>query len=85
MTDEEIKEKIYDIFEKEARVDRSSLNEDTVLEDLNIESLDMVQILFGIEEAFDVYVPQDDENFKLETMKDIIDGVKQLMAEKADS
>jgi len=85
MTDEEIKEKIYDIFEKEARVDRPSLNEHTVLEDLNIESLDMVQILFGIEEAFDVYVPQDDENFKLETMKDIIDGVKQLMAEKANS
>lgn len=85
MTDEEIKEKIYDIFEKEARIDRASLSEDAVLEDLNIESLDMVQILFGIEEAFDVYVPQDDENFKLEKMSDVISGVKQLMAEKAAS
>jgi len=85
MTDEEIKKKIYDIFEKEARVDRANLTEDAVLEDLNIESLDMVQILFGIEETFDVYVPQDDENFKLEKMSDVINGVKQLMAEKAES
>jgi acyl carrier protein len=58
------------------------LSLDTRLEDLNIESLDMVQILFGIEDTFDVYVPQDDDSFKLETMQDVIDGVKQLIAEK---
>jgi acyl carrier protein len=81
-TEEEIKEKIYDIVAKEARIERDTLSLDTRLEDLNIESLDMVQILFGIEDTFDVYVPQDDDSFKLETMQDVIDGVKQLIAEK---
>ncbi|MCY4192548.1 MAG: phosphopantetheine-binding protein [Rhodospirillaceae bacterium] len=85
MTDEEIEEKIRDIFEKEGKIDRSSLDKDTVLEDLNIASLDMVQILFGIEETFDVYVPQDDENFRLGTMQDVLDGVRKLMKERADS
>ncbi len=81
-TDEEIKEKIFDIVAKEARIDRESLSLDSKLEDLNIESLDMVQILFGIEDSFDVYVPQDDDSFKLETMADVVNGVKQLIAEK---
>lgn len=81
MDDKEIQEKIFDIFAKEARLDRESLSLDTKLEDLGIESLDMVQILFGIEDTFDVYVPQDDDSFKLETMKDVVDGVKRLMEE----
>ena len=85
MTDEEIRDKIFDIFAKEANLDRESLTLDAKLEDLDIESLDMVQILFGIEEAFDVYVPQDDDSFKLETMRDVVDGVKDLVAQKENA
>ena len=43
----------------------------------------MVQILFGIEDEFDVYVPQEDDSFKLETLGDVVEGVKQLVAEKS--
>ncbi|HEY7610793.1 MAG TPA: phosphopantetheine-binding protein [Alphaproteobacteria bacterium] len=82
MTDEEIREKIFDIIAKEARIDRGTLTLETKLEDLKIESLDMVQILFGIEDAFDVYVPQDDQSFKLSTLNDVVDGVKRLVAAK---
>lgn len=82
MTDEDIREKIFDIIAKEARIDRGTLTLETKLEDLKIESLDMVQILFGIEDAFDVYVPQDDQSFKLSTLKDVVDGVKRLVAAK---
>ncbi len=83
MTDEEIQERVFDIFSKEAQLDRGSLTAESVLQDLNIESLDMVQILFGIEETFEVYVPQEEvENLK--TMGDVIDGIKQLL-DKNDS
>jgi acyl carrier protein len=82
MTEDEIREKIFDIIAKEARLDRGTLTLETKLEDLKIESLDMVQILFGIEDAFDVYVPQDDQSFKLSTLKDVVDGVKRLVAAK---
>jgi acyl carrier protein len=82
MTDEDIREKIFDIIAKEARIDRGTLTLETKLEDLKIESLDMVQILFGIEDAFDVYVPQDDQSFKLSTLRDVVDGVKRLVAAK---
>ena len=82
MTEDEIREKIFDIIAKEARLDRATLTPDTKLEDLKIESLDMVQILFGIEDTFDVYVPQDDQSFKLSTLRDVVDGVKRLVAAK---
>ena len=82
MTEDEIREKIFDIIAKEARLDRGTLTLETKLEDLKIESLDMVQILFGIEDAFDVYVPQDDQSFKLSTLKDVVDGVNRLVAAK---
>lgn len=82
MNDDEIREKIFDIIAKEARLDRGTLTLETRLEDLKIESLDMVQILFGIEDAFDVYVPQDDQSFKLATLKDVVDGVRRLVAAK---
>jgi acyl carrier protein len=83
MNDEEIASKIFDIFAKEARLDRAQLSLDTTLQDLRIESLDMVQIFFGIETEFNIYVPQGDDNFKLTTMRDVVDGVKRLLQEKA--
>lgn len=82
MDDREIKEKVLEIFSQEARLDMDSLSLETKIDDLGIESLDMVQILFGIEDTFDVYVPQDDDSFKLETVQDVVDGVKRLIKEQ---
>jgi len=79
---DEVQDKIFDIIAKEARLDRALLKPEEKLTDLKIESLDMVQILFGIEDEFDIYVPQDQENFKLDTLNDVVSGVKRLIAEK---
>lgn len=80
MTD--VQDKIFDIVAKEARLDRNKLSLDNKLEDLNIESLDMVQILFGIEDEFDIYVPQEDDSFKLDSLRDVVTGVEHLIAQK---
>jgi acyl carrier protein len=78
----EISERIMDIIAKEAKLDRARLTLDTRLDELKIESLDLVQILFAIEDQFDVYVPYNDESYKLETLRDVVDGVNRLIAEK---
>jgi acyl carrier protein len=78
----EIAEKIMDIIAKEAKLDRSVLTLDTRLDSLKIESLDLVQILFAIEDEFDVYVPYNDEAYKLETLRDVVNGVNRLIGEK---
>ncbi len=78
----DIAERIVEIIAKEAKLDASKLTLDTRLEELKIESLDLVQILFAIEDQFDVYVPYNDEAYKLETLRDVVNGVERLIAEK---
>lgn len=85
MSDDRIREQILDIVAKETRLDRASLTLDTKLGDLKIESLVMVQILFGIEDAFDVYIPQEDQSFRVATLRHVCDGVQKLIADKQSS
>ena len=77
-----VQDKIFDIIAKERRIDRSTLTLDTRLEDIKVESVDLVEIIFAIEDEFDIDVPQEEDAFALESMRDIVDGVKRLIAEK---
>lgn len=78
----ELESKVLDIVAKECRLDRASLTLESKLEDLKIESIDLMQTVFQIEEAFDVYVPQEGDGFKMTTLKDVTDSVAKLVAEK---
>jgi acyl carrier protein len=53
------------------------------LKDLNIQSLDAVQILFEIEDHYKIQMPDRDPNFDTESVKGLIDAVQKLVAEKA--
>lgn len=81
MTD--IEGKIISIVAKETRRGSEEISLDLKVED--IESLDLVQIIFAIEDEFQIYVPQDDEGFKLETLRDVVEGVQSLIAQKQAS
>ena len=74
---------VLDIVAKETRRDRAAVDLDMKVAD--IESLDLVQIMFAIEDQFDVYIPQDDESFKLETLQDVVRGVEHLLSQKQSS
>lgn len=54
-------EEILDIIAHETKVDRAALTPDATLASLNIASIDMVSILFEIEDRFGVYIPMGDE------------------------
>jgi acyl carrier protein len=67
-------EDILDLVAKEGLLDRTTLNPDTKLADLNIPSLEMINVLFAIEDRFGVDV--DVEEIKhAQTMRDLIDVV----------
>jgi acyl carrier protein len=82
MTDEQIRDRVFDIVAKGARVDRATLTPATTIKELKIESLDMVQILFEVEEAFDVYIPLDDQIARFTTLGELVDVVTRLVAAK---
>lgn len=80
MTDEDIRAQVFAIVAAHARCDESTLTRDTTFDDLRMGSLDIVQILFGIEDAFDIYVPTEQRQLRSATLGAVCDGVKQLIA-----
>ena len=60
------------------QLDEGLVGLDTQLEDLGINSLDAITIIYEIEEAFDVEIPND-EIEGLSNVRDIVDGVSRLL------
>ena len=54
---------------------------DSRFDTLGIESIDAINILFALEDAFEVELPEEVEGF--ETVGDVIDALRQHLAEKA--
>lgn len=79
----EVEQKIKEIVANQRRLKPSDLSLDQKLEDLQVESIDLVEIIFAIEDEFDIDVPQDRDAMKLETLGDVVDGVQGLIEKKA--
>ncbi len=77
---DQVADTIFDIIAKEANIDRARITLDSTLKDLEIQSLDAVQILFEIEDHFKVTMPDRDPNFDTESVKGLVETVRKLLA-----
>jgi acyl carrier protein len=69
----EMQKKIVDIIANQLGVDKEMVTpEANVVDDLGADSLDVVELVMALEEAFDLEIP-DDEAEKIRTVKDIIE------------
>ena len=69
-------EQIIDIISKQLKKEAGEITPDTnIMEDLNADSLDVVELLMAIEETFGVTVPDEDVQ-SLKTVGDILDYVE---------
>lgn len=75
---------ILDIVAEKAMVDRSTLVPEAKLTDLNISSLDMVEVIFALEDKLGIEMPfnanTNAEEFK--TLGDVIAAVEKQVAAK---
>ena len=83
----EVLEKVAEIIAEQAMVDADTIKPETTVEELGLDSLALVEVVFGIEEAFDVSVPYNandpgDSDFKLDTVSEIVAGVEHLISQK---
>jgi acyl carrier protein len=76
-------QQIIDVIAREGMVDRAKISATATLEDLGLQSIDMVMILNGIEEKFDIYVPMDESIQKIANVGDVIDVVSGLVTANA--
>lgn len=78
-----VQDTIFDIIARESGIDRAKITPDATLKDLEIQSLDAVQILFEIEDHFKITMPDRDPNFDTESVKGLIETVEKLVADQA--
>lgn len=72
-------QQIIDVIAREGMVDRARITAEATLEDLGLQSIDMVMILNGIEEKFDIYVPMDETIQKIANVGDVVGVVAGLL------
>ena len=73
-------ETLQQILHKDFDVPLDKLQRNARLEDLEIDSLRMIEILFSVEEAFGISVPADQAELKakLQTFGDLVDYIDSL-------
>lgn len=74
---------IFDIIAKTCSLDRSRITLDSTMKDLDVHSLDAVQVLFEIEDRYNISVPEREDQYSAGTVRDLVEGVDRLLAEKA--
>ena len=83
-----IAQRVKEIIAEQALVEPSEVREDMTLSDLELDSLGLIECIFGIEEAFDVTVPfnantPEDSGFDISSVGAIIRQVEGLIARQA--
>ncbi len=77
-----VEEKVIDIIAQKLNLSKDQIKpEASFVEDLGADSLDLVELVMAMEEAFGMEVPDEDAE-KLRTVKDVIDYVKSKIGDK---
>jgi acyl carrier protein len=77
-----VQQDIFEIISKQAKIDISTINIGSTLKDLGIASLDAIEVIFDIEEHFNINLPNDDVDFENGTVGHLIEVVERQLAEK---
>jgi acyl carrier protein len=76
---DEVAQKVIATLASVKRIPADGITLETNLQDLGIDSLDVFTLLFELENAFKVSIPDDDVR-SIKTVNDIVDGVKKILA-----
>ena len=85
---DDIEKKIISIVAQQALVDETQISLESTPSDLSLDSLSIVEIIFSIEEMFDITIPfnanePSNSVFTVDNVSTIVRGVKELIAEKS--
>lgn len=84
----DVKTRIREIIAEQAMLEPEQITDDATPEALGIDSLGLVELIFALEEEFDITIPfnanePSQSDFDISSMRTIIAAVERLVAEKA--
>lgn len=79
-----VEDRILSVIVREGMVEREKLVPEATLEDLGVESVEVVMILNGLEEEFDIYIPVDEAMSEVRTVGDMLNVIKGIISNGGD-
>jgi acyl carrier protein len=81
-TDADLASKVIAVIAKAQRIPAESISIDSTFEELKIDSLDGINLVFALENEFNISIP--DEGVQtLKSVRETVDGIAKLLREKA--
>jgi acyl carrier protein len=81
---DELSERVRKVIATSKRIPEDRVTIDSAFEELGIDSMDAVEILFALENEFDISIP--DEQVKhVRNVRQMVEGVERLVAAKTAS
>jgi acyl carrier protein len=82
MSEEAIAQKVIRVIAKNKKMAPEELSSGTRFEDLKMDSLDALNMIFALEEEFDINIPNE-EAAKMKSVEEAIHGVQELLKAKS--
>ncbi len=83
-TQESIEARVIAVIAKTQHIPPETVTAESTFVQLNIDSLDGLQILFALEEEFNIDIP-DDAGRQIISVQEAVKGVSELLAHKPDA
>jgi acyl carrier protein len=78
MSNEELTERVRTIIASTQHVAKEKIAADSTFQELGIDSLDGINILFAVESEFNINIP-DDAAQNIRSVRDVVDGISKLI------
>ena len=82
MSSEELTQRVLKAIATSKRIPLEQVTIDSDFQQLNIDSMDAVEILFALENEFDINIPDDDVR-EVRNVRQMVEGVAKLVAAKS--
>ena len=79
MSDDPVADKVIATLASVKRIPADGITLQTNLQDLGIDSLDVFTLLFELENAFKISIPDDDVR-SIKSVNDVVEGIKKILA-----
>lgn len=70
-----VQERVITIIAAQTKLDPAQIQASSTLKDLGVASLDAIEVIFDIEEAFNITFPDQEANFDTDTVQHLVDAV----------